>query len=50
MRKKSTPVTPEIVELVKRLLASNQYHQHEIAAMVGFNQGRVSEIKKGVYG
>lgn len=48
MRKKSPPVTPEIVKKVKELLKQD-HNQHDIAAMIGFNQGRVSETKHGKY-
>ncbi len=42
---KGEPLTPEKAAVIKRLLISTSLYQHEIAAMVGCNQGRVSEIK-----
>ena len=50
MRKRSNPMTPEMVKKVKVLLAEDKYFQHQIAAIVGVNQGRISEVKNGLYG
>ena len=50
MRKPSKPVTPDLVRQIKELLNTGLYHQHQIAAMVGVNQGRISEVKNGYYG
>lgn len=46
MRKRST-LTAEIAAKIKRLATENRYFQHEIAAIVGVNQGRVSEVLTG---
>jgi len=32
---------------IKFLLQTRSLHQHQIAALVGVNQGRVSEVKSG---
>jgi len=50
MKKQSNPITPDKVEEIKVLLQSNKYFQHQIAAIVGVNQGRISEVKNGQYG
>ncbi len=50
MKKKSNPITPDMVRQIKNMLASGLYHQHQIAAMLGVNQGRISEVKNGYYG
>lgn len=42
----SKPVTPEIAALIKRMLREGVY-QHQIAGVLGINQGRVSEINTG---
>ena len=49
MKKPSRKMTVEMVKVIKELLASKEYHQHQIAALVGVNQGRVSEVKQGLY-
>jgi predicted XRE-type DNA-binding protein len=38
-----------MVKVIKELLVSDLYHQHQIAALVGVNQGRISEVKHGFY-
>lgn len=43
------PYTPEIFRLVKARLAAGEF-QHDIAADLGWNQGRVSEVKTGKRG
>jgi predicted XRE-type DNA-binding protein len=48
--KKSSRMSPELVRQIKELLRSGLYYQHQIAAMLGINQGRVSEVKHGLYG
>lgn len=50
MKKRSTPMSAALVVEIKTLLATGQYHQHQIAAMLGVNQGRISEVKHGHYG
>lgn len=47
MPKPSSKMTPDLVQMIKDLLQSRQYHQHQIAAIVGVNQGRISETKRG---
>jgi len=49
MKKPSSPMTPEMVAKIKALLAEGKYFQHQIAAFVGVNQGRISEVKHGHY-
>lgn len=46
MRKRSE-MTAAIAAKIKRLATENKYYQHEIAAIVGVNQGRVSEVLNG---
>ena len=43
------PYTPEVFDDVKRRIAAGEY-QHDIAASLGWNQGRVSEVKTGKLG
>ena len=50
MKKRSNPMSPEMVKKIKALLDEGKYFQHQIAAMVGVNQGRISEVKNGIYG
>ncbi len=45
-RRHSPRVTREMAAKIKRYLLDN-LAQHDIAAMFGINQGRVSEIKNG---
>jgi len=45
-RKQSPKVTREMAATIKRYLLDN-LAQHDIAAMFGINQGRISEIKTG---
>jgi predicted XRE-type DNA-binding protein len=42
----SPTVTPRMAAAIKRLLKQGLL-QHQIAALYGINQGRVSEIKTG---
>ena len=42
-------LTPEIVAEVRRRLAAGEY-QHKIAADLGINQGRISEVNTGKRG
>lgn len=48
-RPQRAPYTPEVYCEVKRRLAAGEY-QHDIAADLGWNQGRVSEVKTGKRG
>lgn len=45
-RTPSPPVTPEMASYIKFLLSKGLY-QHQIASIVGVNQGRISEVKAG---
>lgn len=47
MLHRSPPVTPEMAAHIKYLIGRGDLMQHEIAAKVGINQGRVSEINRG---
>lgn len=49
MPKPSSKMTPDLVKKIKDLLGTRQYHQHQIAAIVGVNQGRISETKHGLW-
>ena len=40
-------MTAEMVKKIKDLLDTRLYHQHQIAAIVEVNQGRVSEVQNG---
>lgn len=44
----SNPVTPELAAIAKFLL-NQGYAQHQVAAELGVNQGRISEIKHGIW-
>jgi predicted XRE-type DNA-binding protein len=43
----SPPVTAEVAAKIKALRMSSGLFQHQIAAMFGINQGRVSEVLNG---
>ncbi|MFM2271604.1 MAG: hypothetical protein RL702_669 [Pseudomonadota bacterium] len=43
------PYSPEVYLEVKKRLAKGEF-QHDIAADLGWNQGRVSEVKTGKRG
>jgi predicted XRE-type DNA-binding protein len=45
-RTASPPITAEIKAKILELLGVGLY-QHQIAALLGINQGRVSEVKTG---
>jgi len=49
MKQPSKRMTANEVQMIKNLLETRQYHQHQIAAIIGINQGRVSETKNGLY-
>ncbi len=42
-------ITPELIKEVRQRLAAGEY-QHDIAAELHLNQGRISEIKNGKRG
>lgn len=46
MKRRSPSVSPEMAAIIKTLLRRGLFH-HEIAALFGINQGRVSEIRTG---
>jgi predicted XRE-type DNA-binding protein len=45
--KSSTRMTPSLAAEIKRLAAPGVLMQHQIAAILGLNQGRVSEVLSG---
>ena len=47
MTSHSNPVTPQIIRQVRQLAATTDLHSSEIAAQLGVNPGRVSEILQG---
>lgn len=46
LNKPKTKITSEIAAVIKKLLLQG-YDQHDIAALLGVNQGRISEINTG---
>jgi predicted transcriptional regulator len=46
-RKDSPPVTPEMAALIKYLVKRIGLYQHQVAALLKINQGRVSEVITG---
>lgn len=46
-RRVSAPVTPDVAARMKALARDTDLAQHEIAAMLHVNQGRVSEVLTG---
>ena len=40
-------MTAALAARIKKLKATTPLHQHEIAALLGINQGRVSEVLTG---
>jgi len=44
---KRTRMTGELAALIKKLAVTTDLFQHEIAARLGINQGRVSEVLSG---
>lgn len=45
-RRTRAKLTPEIVAEIRKRLAKGEY-QHDIAADLGLNQGRISEVNTG---
>lgn len=43
----STPLTAEIAAQIKKLAQTTDLAQHQIAAVLDVNQGRVSEVLTG---
>ena len=46
-RKTSPPISPEMAAHIKFLVNERGLFQHQAAALVGVNQGRISEIVNG---
>jgi DNA-binding transcriptional regulator YiaG len=46
-RKPSPPVTPEMAAEIRFLRQHKKLFNHQIAALFGINQGRVSEVLTG---
>lgn len=46
-KRRSPSLTAQIAALIKRLAKDTDLMQHEIAAKLGINQGRVSEVLNG---
>lgn len=46
-RTKSPRVTPEMAAHIRFLMAAKRLYQHQVAALLGINQGRVSEVLNG---
>lgn len=46
-RKNSPPLTPEMAALIKYLVVRIGLYQHQVAALLEINQGRVSEVMTG---
>lgn len=46
-RRVSEPLTADLARLIKRLRRDTDLAQHEIAAQLHINQGRVSEVLSG---
>ena len=49
MKSSSKKMNRKTVLKIKELLDSKLYYQHQIAAIVGVNQGRISEVRNGFY-
>lgn len=47
---KTSKMSEEMVLKIKELLAAGNLFQHQIAAALNINQGRVSEVKNGHWG
>lgn len=45
-RKKSPTITPEMAAHIRFLVEQRGLYQHQAAALVGINQGRISEIMR----
>lgn len=46
-RKASPSVTPEMAAEIRYLKKTKKLYHHQIAALLGINQGRVSEVLTG---
>lgn len=47
-RGRSPKLTPSLAARIKRMWAETELTQHAIAAELGLNQGRVSEVVNGL--
>lgn len=47
MTRRSPPLTADVAAAIKRLAKETDLLQHEIAARLNLNQGRVSEVLTG---
>lgn len=48
MKRTSSPnITPEMAAHIRFLVRDRGLYQHQAAALVGINQGRVSEVMRG---
>ena len=43
----SPPITPEMADKIRHLKRVDGLYNHQIAALLGINQGRVSEVLSG---
>ena len=46
-RKPSSRITPELAQEIRRLKREQGLYNHQIAALLNINQGRVSEVLTG---
>jgi predicted XRE-type DNA-binding protein len=46
-RSQSPPISPEMAAHIRFLVKVRGLYQHQAAALVGVNQGRVSEVVRG---
>lgn len=46
-RKQSPPISAEMAAHIKFLVMERKLFQHQAAALLGINQGRISEIMRG---
>ncbi|WP_157035634.1 helix-turn-helix domain-containing protein [Sphingobium chungbukense] len=46
-RKNSPKITPEMAAHIRFLVKERKLFQHQVAALCGLNQGRVSEVMRG---
>ena len=46
-RKPSKKITPELAAHIRFLVFEQKLYQHQAAALVGVNPGRVNEVVKG---
>lgn len=46
-RRRSPPISEELAAQIRYLVQDKGLYQHQAAAVVGVNQGRVSEVMRG---